>query len=140
MTSFVADILPADKPRYFMGGGMPEEIVYYVKQGVDMFDCVLPSRNARHGTLFTWTKDPATIDFDSDEPFYKLLRITNAASSLDQTPPDQHCSCSTCKNYTRAYLRHLFSTGEILGLRLATIHNMHFYLTLMASLRRWIRV
>ena len=124
-----------------MGGGMPEEIVTYVALGVDMFDCVLPSRNARHGTLFVWNQDPSKVEWKKyvglkpDGMFYDQLRITNEVYKFDEGPLDPHCDCETCKNYSRAYLRHLFSVNEILALRLATIHNMRFYLTLMQVLR-----
>lgn len=162
----VCEILPQDKPRYFMGGGMPEEIVAYVQMGVDMFDCVLPTRNARHGTLFIWNQEPSEIDFGRprlqpgfdphDLPglppslcelwragkpgatFYNALRITKEQYQLDQSPIDPYCDCETCKTTSRAYLRHLFGVQEILALRLATIHNLHFYLTLMKHLREWI--
>jgi len=136
-TEFTADHLPADKPRYFMGGGMPEDIVTYVSMGVDMFDCVIPTRNARHGTLFVWNQDPTTIDWLSwPTDFYSQLRVTNEQFALDEQPIDPHCACETCQHYSRAYVRHLFATDEILGLRLATIHNISFYLTLMENLRR----
>ena len=137
----VCKLLPEDKPRYFMGGGMPEEIVTYVSLGVDMFDCVLPSRNARHGTLFVWNQDPSKVEWEKyvglkpDRMFYDQLRITNEQYTLDESPIDPYCDCETCKNYSRAYLRHLFSVNEILALRLATIHNMRFYLVLMQKLR-----
>ncbi|MCR4314578.1 MAG: tRNA guanosine(34) transglycosylase Tgt [Candidatus Uhrbacteria bacterium] len=140
----VCEILPQDKPRYFMGGGMPEEIVAYVQMGVDMFDCVLPTRNARHGTLFVWNRDPSTIDWSAyQEPrperlFYQPVRITNESYRTDMTYIDPHCDCETCKTTSRAYLRHLFGVQELLALRLATIHNLHFYLTLMHNLREWI--
>jgi queuine tRNA-ribosyltransferase len=140
ITKHVCEILPEDKPRYFMGGGMPEEIVENVRAGVDMFDCVLPSRNARHGTLFVWNQDPATIDYlnvDAVNPtWYKQVRITNEASQFDESPIDPHCDCETCKTTSRAYLRHLFSVQEILALRLASIHNIRFYLRLMEELRK----
>jgi len=139
MTKHVCDILPEDKPRYFMGGGMPEEIVENVKSGVDMFDCVLPSRNARHGTLFVWQQDPSTIDFFAVDPWnpdwYQSVRITNEKSAFDDSPIDPHCDCETCATVSRAYLRHLFSVQEILALRLASIHNLRFYLRLMEALR-----
>jgi queuine tRNA-ribosyltransferase len=137
----VCKLLPEDKPRYFMGGGMPEEIVTYVSLGVDMFDCVLPSRNARHGTLFVWNQKPEEVEWEKyvgikpDGMFYDQLRITKQEFALDQGPIDPHCDCYTCKNYSRAYVRHLFSVNEILALRLSSIHNMRFYLTLMKSLR-----
>ena len=135
-TEFTANLLPEDKPRYFMGGGMPEDIVYYVSVGVDMFDCVIPTRNARHGTLFTWNDKPENIDWLSwPSDFYTQTRITNQEFANDQSPIDPNCECPTCKTTTRAYLRHLFSVNEILAYRLATIHNLHFYLTLMKSLR-----
>ena len=140
----VCEILPQDKPRYFMGGGMPEEIVAYVQMGVDMFDCVLPTRNARHGTLFVWNQDPSTIDWTAyQEPFpvplfYDRLHVTNESSRTNNSPVDPRCDCETCKTTSRAYLRHLFGVKELLALRLATIHNLHFYLTLMKSLREWI--
>lgn len=140
ITSKVCELLPENKPRYFMGGGMPEEIVEYVKMGVDMFDCVLPTRNARHGTLFVWTAPPESVDWCQVgiRDFYEKLRVTNETYQLDQSPIDRFCSCETCATTSRTYLRHLFSVNEILALRLSTIHNLHFYLTLMKSLREWI--
>ncbi len=144
VAEFICDRMPEDKPRYFMGGGMPEEIVHYVSVGVDMFDCVIPTRNARHGTLFTWAEDPATIDFSrrgAGTPpmtgdFYRKLNVTSEANQFDESPIDAHCDCSTCKTVSRAYLRHLFSVGEMLAMRLATIHNLRFYLRLMEELRK----
>jgi queuine tRNA-ribosyltransferase len=140
ITEFVCDRLPTDQPRYFMGGGTPEEIVHYVSIGVDMFDCVLPTRNARHGTLFVWTQDPASINFttqrlNNSATFYQKLNITAEAQQFDQSPIDPYCDCLTCKTTSRAYLRHLFSVGEILAMRLATIHNLRFYLRLMEVIR-----
>lgn len=140
ITEFVCDLLPEDKPRYFMGGGMPEEIVHYVNSGVDMFDCVLPTRNARHGTLFVWAQDPATVDWSQNPTdFYTQLKIQNEQFAFDTAPLDAHCDCETCATTSRAYLRHLFKTDEMLGLRLATIHNIQFYMTLMKSLRESIK-
>jgi queuine tRNA-ribosyltransferase len=133
IAEFCCDRLPEDKPRYFMGGGMPEEIVHYVSLGIDMFDCVLPTRNARHGTLFVWNDDPSKVDLNGD--FYSKLIITNEANQFDQGPIDPHCDCIACQTTSRAYLRHLFATGETLGMRLATIHNLSFYLRLMQELR-----
>jgi len=128
--------LPEDKPRYFMGGGKPEEIVHYVNAGVDMFDCVIPTRNARHGTLFIWNQDPDSVDYASNpEDFYQTIHITKKEFAHDTDPIDPYCDCQTCKNHSRAYLRHLFATDEILGLRLATIHNLRFYMRLMEELR-----
>ena len=120
-----------------MGGGMPEEIVHYVSLGVDMFDCVIPTRNARHGTLFTWAEDSSAIDFSArPTDFYKKLNVTGEAYVFDESPVDPWCDCSTCKTVSRAYLRHLFSVGEMLAMRLATIHNLRFYLRLMEELRK----
>jgi queuine tRNA-ribosyltransferase len=123
--------LPKDKPRYFMGAGMPEEIVGYVKRGIDMFDCVLPSRNARHGTAFVWTGKPLSETRD----FYESLHITNEKFTTDTGALDPLCDCHTCKTYSRGYIRHLFSVEESLGQRLLTIHNIRFYLRLMERIR-----
>lgn len=144
ITRRMCEILPEDKPRYFMGGGMPEEIVSYVQMGIDMFDCVLPTRNARHGTLFVWKQPPSIVDwsrYQDTHPialFYDRLRVTNESYQTDPSPIDSFCECETCQTTSRAYLRHLFFVKELLAYRLATIHNLHFYLTLMKYLRRWI--
>lgn len=130
LTSLVNEILPADKTRYFMGAGKPEEIVEYVRRGVDAFDCVLPSRNARHGTLYIMKgEDVARSDF------YELYRAGNETHRLEFSPVDETCDCPLCARYTRAYLRHLFSVEEPLALRLATIHNVRFYIRLMVAIR-----
>jgi queuine tRNA-ribosyltransferase len=112
--------LPEDKPRYLMGVGTPEDIVEAVGAGLDMFDCVLPTRNARNGWLFTRHGD---------------IRIRNARYRDDTAPLDAQCACYTCRNYSRAYLYHLDKTKEILGSRLNTIHNLHYYQELMRELR-----
>ena len=112
--------LPAHKPRYLMGVGTPEDLVFSVKAGIDMFDCVMPTRNARNGHLFTRFGD---------------VKIKNAKHKTDTGALDPSCSCYTCKNFTRAYLHHLFRTGEILGSMLNSIHNLHFYQTIMAEMR-----
>jgi queuine tRNA-ribosyltransferase len=104
-----------------MGVGTPEDLVECVRRGVDMFDCVMPTRNARNGHLFTSTG---------------VVRIRNAQYESDTGPLDPECACYTCANYTRAYLRHLDRCNEILGARLATIHNLHFYLELMRQMRQ----
>ncbi|MBI4599037.1 tRNA guanosine(34) transglycosylase Tgt [Candidatus Uhrbacteria bacterium] len=138
IADFVCGRLPEDKPRYFMGGGMPEEIVHYVRSGVDLFDCVLPTRNARHGTLFVWNLDPEAwhpVREPEHADFYRRLHITNEACAFADEPVDSHCGCSACRTVSRAYLRHLFQSGELLGMRLATIHNLHFYLRLMECIR-----
>ncbi len=112
--------MPANKPRYLMGVGTPEDLVAAVSQGVDMFDCVMPTRNARNGWLFTQYGD---------------IKIKNAFYKQDTAPLDPDCACYTCQNFTRAYLHHLHKVGEILGARLNTIHNLHYYQVLMQSMR-----
>ncbi len=116
-------LLPAGRPRYLMGVGRPEDIVEAVRRGVDMFDCVMPTRNARNGFLYTRQG---------------ILRIRNARYRDDTGPVDPGCGCYTCRNYSRAYLKHLDKCGEILGPRLATIHNLHYYQDLMRDLRNGI--
>jgi queuine tRNA-ribosyltransferase len=113
-------LLPADRPRYLMGVGRPEDIVEAVRQGVDMFDCVMPTRNARNGHLFVHEG---------------VVRIRNSRYRQDTQPLDAHCDCYTCRYYTRAYLHHLDKCGEILAARLGTLHNLHYYQTLMRQLR-----
>ncbi len=112
--------MPADKPRYLMGVGTPENLVTAVHYGVDMFDCVLPTRNARNGWLYTSTG---------------VVKIRNAKYEMDTRPIDEACECSTCKQFSRSYIKHLLKTNEILGARLATVHNLHFFLDLMAQMR-----
>ena len=112
--------LPKDRPRYLMGVGTPEDLIESVRRGVDMFDCVMPTRNARNGHYFTSTG---------------VVRIRNAQYETDLRPIDEACLCYTCKNYSRAYLRHLDRCGEILAARLGSIHNLHYYLALMQSVR-----
>jgi queuine tRNA-ribosyltransferase len=149
IASRVCSWLPKNQPRYFMGGGMPEEIVYYVSVGVDMFDCVLPTRNARHGTIFLWKQDPplavrealtrAAEGADATriaEPLYEQIQITRETFALDETPIDaKNDLVPSSTRYTKAYLRHLFKTDEMLGHRLATLQNLGFYLRLMRELR-----
>jgi queuine tRNA-ribosyltransferase len=112
--------MPANRPRYLMGVGRPEDIVAAVLRGIDMFDCVMPTRHARNGHLFTSTG---------------VINIRNSAHQADLGPIDPDCGCYTCRNYTRSYLRHLDRCNEILGSRLNTIHNLHFYLDLMRTIR-----
>jgi queuine tRNA-ribosyltransferase len=112
--------MPQDRPRYLMGVGTPEDLVESVRRGVDMFDCVMPTRHARNGHLFTAAG---------------VVKIRNAQYEADVRPLDESCSCYTCRNYSRAYLRHLDKCGEILAARLGTIHNLHHYLFLMQSMR-----
>ena len=116
----VEPFMPKDKIRYLMGVGTPGNIITAVKLGVDLFDCVMPSRNARHGQLFTWDG---------------IININNAKYIDDFNPIDHRCTCEACTNHSRAYIRHLLKAGEILGMRLAVIHNLHFYNTLMEKIR-----
>lgn len=112
--------LPADRPRYLMGVGKPEDIVEAVRRGIDMFDCVIPTRNARNGFLFTR---------------HGVLKLRNSQYQHDNRPIDEQCGCYTCRHYSRAYLRHLDKCGEILGARLNTIHNLYYYQELMRDIR-----
>ena len=113
-------LLPKDKPRYLMGVGKPEDIVESVKRGIDMFDCVIPTRNARNGHLFTRYGD---------------VRIRNSKHQFDTNPIDRQCGCYTCQNYSRSYLRHLDKCGEMLGAHLNTVHNLYYYQELMHDIR-----
>lgn len=116
----VEPFMPQDKPRYLMGVGTPVNILEAVYRGVDLFDCVMPSRNARHGHLFTWSG---------------IRNIMNAKYERDLLPVDEDCSCPTCQKFSRAYLRHLFKANEMLAMRLAVMHNLYFYNTLMEKIR-----
>ena len=118
---FTAPMMPRDKPRYLMGVGTPEDLLDAVAAGIDMFDCVMPTRNARNGTLFTSSGK---------------VHIKNAQYVDDQGPLDGECECLTCRTVSRAYLRHLFTSGEIAGLVYNTIHNVWFYLDLMRKVRQ----
>lgn len=118
--SVVEPHMPREKIRYLMGVGTPGNILESVRRGVDLFDCVMPSRNARHGHLNTWKG---------------IINIKNAKYALDDTPLDATCDCECCKNFSRAYLRHLFKADEMLGMRLAVMHNLHFYNTLLQRIR-----
>jgi queuine tRNA-ribosyltransferase len=112
--------MPNDKPRYLMGVGKPEDLVESVRRGIDMFDCVMPTRNARNGHLFTRTG---------------VVRLRNSPNKRDSGPIDEACGCYTCRNYSRAYLHHMDKCGEMFGAELATIHNLHYYQDLMRGLR-----
>jgi queuine tRNA-ribosyltransferase len=125
VTELVAPLLPFDRPRYLMGVGTPADLVECVARGVDMFDCVMPTRNARNGQLFT---------------HQGKLNIKNACYRRDETPIDAQCSCRVCQRYTRAYLRHLYRAGEILSAICCTYHNIHFYLDTMRKIRQAIRL
>lgn len=121
MVEVVNDILPENKPRYLMGIGKPEDFIEGISRGIDMFDCVVPTRNARNGTLYTKKG--------------KVL-IRKEIFKKDPNPPDDTCNCFTCRNYSKAYLRHLSNINEILGLRLNTIHNLTFYFSLINEIRK----
>ena len=112
---------PVDKPRYLMGVGTPSNIIEAVWRGVDFFDCVMPTRNARHGHLFTWDG---------------IRNLNNAKYQLDDKPIDEHCNCPVCRTYSRAYVRHLLKSGEMLGQRLTVMHNLWFYNNLMVEIRK----
>lgn len=116
----VEPFMPKDKPRYLMGVGTPANIVEAVRRGVDIFDCVMPSRNARHAHVFTWDG---------------CRNMLNAKYELDESPIDPKCDCPVCKSFTRAYIRHLFKSGEMLAMRLAVLHNLYFYNNLMEKIR-----
>ena len=116
----VVPVMPENKIRYLMGVGTPSNIIEGVARGIDLFDCVMPSRNARHGTVFTWEG---------------ILHITNARYETDDRPLDPQCDCPVCRNFTRAYIRHLFKAEEQLGGRLAVMHNLYFYNTLAERIR-----
>jgi queuine tRNA-ribosyltransferase len=120
MTEFTAAILPWERPRYLMGVGTPEDLLEGVARGIDMFDCVMPTRNARNACVFT-SEGKVTIK--------------NARYARDEGPLDPACECAVCRRYSRRYLRHLFVTGEMLGAILATHHNVHFYLDTMRKIR-----
>ncbi len=116
----VEPYMPKNKPRYLMGVGTPVNILEAVHRGVDLFDCVMPSRNARHGHIFTWGG---------------VININNAKYAEDDTPLDTKCDCPVCRNHSKAYIRHLLRAGEMLGMRLAVMHNLYFYNTLMEKIR-----
>ena len=120
MVDTVIDLMPTDKPRYIMGIGLPEDLLEGVKRGIDMFDCIIPTRFARNGSLFTWDG---------------RINIKNARFTEDERPIDEECSCYTCRTYSRAYLRHLVVSHELTSFYLNTIHNVHFYMELMRKVR-----
>ncbi|MBS1912051.1 MAG: tRNA guanosine(34) transglycosylase Tgt [Bacteroidetes bacterium] len=124
VVSMVAPLLPPDQPRYLMGVGTPQNLLECIARGIDMFDCVMPTRNARNGSVFTWSGK---------------VNLRNASLRDDWDPLDADCDCETCRNYSRGYIRHLFNVDEITGLVLATIHNVRFYLALMERAREEIR-
>jgi queuine tRNA-ribosyltransferase len=117
---YLPDKMPIDKPRYLMGVGTPKDLVQGVERGIDMFDCVMPTRNARNGYLFTSNG---------------VVKIRNSKYKIDTNPLDENCNCYTCKNYSKSYLHHLQKKNEILGSRLNTVHNLHYYQNLMKEMR-----
>lgn len=121
LTQTVCDVLPKDKPRYLMGVGKPEDIIHSIARGVDMMDCVLPTRNARNGSVYTWDGK---------------INIKNQQYRNDFSPLDPDCDCYACKNHTRAYMHHLYRQNEILGMRLNSMHNIHFFLQLTREARK----
>ena len=116
----VEPFMPADKPRYLMGVGTPVNILEGVRRGVDLFDCVMPARNARHGHILTWSGH---------------RNLLNQKYEKDLAPLDEECDCPTCRRHSRAYIRHLFKAGEMLAMRLCVMHNLYFYNTLLARIR-----
>ncbi len=120
MIELMNELLPKDQPRYLMGVGTPTDLIHAVRRGVDMFDCVIPTRNGRNGQLFT---------------SFGRINIRNEKCKFDFKPIDENCNCETCSNFTIAYIRHLFNINEVLGMRLATIHNLHYFLNLMELMR-----
>ncbi len=124
VASYTASLLPQEKPRYLMGIGTPPDIIEAISNGLDMFDCVIPTRNGRNGQAFTWDGD---------------LQLRNAEYKEDFRPIDEECECFACKNHTRSYIRHLFNTEELLGLKLVSLHNLHFYVKLIRLSREAIQ-
>lgn len=133
--NLIGDKLPEDKPRYLMGLGYPDEIIEGVKSGIDIFDCVIPTRNARHGQIFCNLKFKSLDDYS-----YDVINIRNAKYKFDFSPLDETCDCYTCRNHTKAYLRHLKSVSDILGMKLLTLHNLKFYMKLMEEIRKYLAV
>lgn len=125
MTEVVTPLIPKDKPRYLMGVGTPEDILESVERGIDMFDCVMPTRNGRNGTLFT---------------HFGKINIKSAKYKFDDSPVDPLCDCYTCKNFSKGYLRHLYNAQEITAYILGTIHNLRFYTNLMKNIRESIKI
>ena len=121
MIDVVEPHMPKEKPRYLMGVGTPSNIIEGVSRGVDFFDCVMPSRNGRHGKLFTWEG---------------TMNILNEKYATDDRPVSESCDCPVCRSFSRAYLRHLFKADEVLALRFAVLHNLYFYNELMAKIRQ----
>lgn len=139
---WVVPFLPENKPRYLMGLGKPEELVAAVDAGMDMFDCVIPTREGRHGRLFVWNEKSEFLISNNQSSnnkkkssFYITINISNEKFREDFTPVSRKCACYTCKNFTKAYLHHLLRTDEPFFLKLASVHNLNFYLTLMRKMQ-----
>ncbi|MCK4463988.1 MAG: tRNA guanosine(34) transglycosylase Tgt, partial [Candidatus Omnitrophica bacterium] len=124
VTEYTGDLLAEDKPRYLMGVGTPMDMLDAIAEGMDMFDCVVPTRNGRNGQAFTWEGE---------------LQLRNAPFKFDFRPIDEKCACYACRNHTRSYIRHLFNTDELLGLRLVSLHNIYFYVKLISTAQEAIR-
>ncbi|MCC6711118.1 MAG: queuine tRNA-ribosyltransferase family protein [Candidatus Pacebacteria bacterium] len=135
MCQVTADVTPDEKLKFALGIGSPANIVQLRKMGYDIFDCVLPTRDARHQRLYTFTKKIADIDFNQDENWYEYLYINRGIFKTDDQPLDSNCRCHTCQNYSRAYLHHLFKVKDNLAFQLATTHNLHFYAQLIDHLK-----
>lgn len=129
-----ASVIPEEYPRFALGVGKPEDIVRFYEVGWDMFDCVIPTREGRHGRLFIFDKE-FQMETHTEESFYTTINITNAEHREDFGPVDPSCDCELCSHYSRSYLKHLFSVGEPLALKLASVHNLRFYARLMDKLR-----
>lgn len=139
---WVLPFLPQDKPRYLMGLGRPEELVLAVSRGVDMFDCVIPTREGRHGRFFVWEKDAQKKiekivggESFAKNSFYRQENIVNEKNKIDLVALDKNCGCPVCQKFSRSYLRHLFSVGETLGMKSVAIHNLFFYRELMEKIK-----
>jgi len=134
--SFTAKLMPNDLPKYALGVGNPQAIVYCFNMGYQIFDCVLPTRDARHNRLYVYKKDPNNADITKEKDFYEYIYINDRDYIKDFRPVSRFCDCYTCKNYSRAYLRHLTNIKDPSFYRLATIHNLRFYTKLMETLKR----
>jgi queuine tRNA-ribosyltransferase len=132
---WVIPYLPEEKPRYLMGLGKPEEIVAAVLSGVDMFDCVIPTREGRHGRVFVWKNKSVSLENLKKGNFYETLNLANEKFKEEFSFLDEHCDCPVCRKYSKAYLRHLFNVGEPLAGKLASVHNLSFYRKLIQVLR-----
>lgn len=135
--SETAAAIPEDAPRFALGIGTPSDIIRCYKSGWDMFDCVIPTREGRHGRIFVWEGESDLLEDGNEDAFYKTINVENAIYTNDFTPLDESCECYACKNYTKAYIRHLFKVGEPLGPQMAALHNLSFYTSLMSKLQNY---